>query len=35
MIQPVMTIIIGVVVGAMALSLVSAMYSMFGQGGIG
>ncbi|MBP1706407.1 MAG: putative pilin biosis protein [Chloroflexi bacterium] len=35
MIQPVMTVIIGLVVGVMALSLVSAMYSMFGQGGIG
>jgi type IV pilus assembly protein PilC len=31
MIQPVMTIIIGLVVGLMALSLVSAMYSMYGQ----
>jgi type IV pilus assembly protein PilC len=31
MIQPVMTIVIGVVVGIMALSLVSAMYSMYGQ----
>jgi type IV pilus assembly protein PilC len=32
MIQPVMTIIIGLVVGLMAISLVSAMYSMYGQG---
>jgi type IV pilus assembly protein PilC len=32
MIQPVMTIIIGLVVGLMALSLVSAMYSMYNQG---
>jgi type IV pilus assembly protein PilC len=31
MIQPVMTIIIGLVVGLMALSLVSAMYNMYGQ----
>jgi len=31
MIQPVMTIVIGLVVGLMALSLVSAMYSMYGQ----
>jgi type IV pilus assembly protein PilC len=31
MIQPVMTIVIGLVVGMMALSLVSAMYSMYGQ----
>jgi type IV pilus assembly protein PilC len=30
MIQPVMTIVIGLVVGMMALSLVSAMYSMYG-----
>jgi type IV pilus assembly protein PilC len=32
LIQPVMTIVIGLVVGIMALSLVSAMYSMYGQG---
>jgi type IV pilus assembly protein PilC len=32
LIQPVMTIVIGLVVGVMALSLVSAMYSMYGQG---
>jgi len=32
MIQPVMTIVIGLVVGIMALSLVSAMYSMYSQG---
>jgi type IV pilus assembly protein PilC len=31
MIQPVMTIVIGLVVGLMAISLVSAMYSMYGQ----
>ena len=31
MITPVMTIIIGLVVGLMALSLMSAMYSMYGQ----
>ncbi len=31
MIQPVMTIVIGLVVGLMALSLVSAMYNMYGQ----
>ncbi|MBN1189783.1 MAG: type II secretion system F family protein [Dehalococcoidales bacterium] len=31
MIQPVMTIAIGLVVGLMALSLVTAMYSMYGQ----
>jgi len=31
MIQPAMTIIIGLMVGFMALSLTSAMYSMFGQ----
>lgn len=31
MIQPVMTIVIGLVVGVMALSLVSAMYSMYGN----
>jgi type IV pilus assembly protein PilC len=31
MIQPVMTIVIGLVVGFMALSMVSAMYSMYGQ----
>jgi type IV pilus assembly protein PilC len=30
MIQPVMTVVIGLVVGVMALSLVSAMYSMYG-----
>ena len=34
MIQPVMTIVIGLVVGMMALSLVSAMYSMYGQSGL-
>ena len=33
MIQPVMTIIIGVFVGLMALSLISAMYSIYGQMG--
>ncbi len=33
MIQPVMTIIIGLVVGLMAMSMVSAMYSMYGQMG--
>lgn len=32
LIQPVMTIVIGLVVAVMALSLVSAMYSMYGQG---
>lgn len=32
MIQPVMTIIIGLVVAIMALSMVSAMYSMYNQG---
>lgn len=32
MIQPAMTIVIGLVVGMMCLSLVSAMYSMFSQG---
>jgi type IV pilus assembly protein PilC len=32
LIQPVMTIVIGLVVGLMAISLVSAMYSMFSQG---
>ncbi len=32
MIQPVMTVVIGLVVGIMALSLVSAMYSMYSQG---
>jgi type IV pilus assembly protein PilC len=32
MIQPIMTIGIGLVVGLMALSMVSAMYSMYGQG---
>jgi len=31
LIQPVMTVVIGLVVGLMALSLVSAMYSMYGQ----
>jgi type IV pilus assembly protein PilC len=31
LIQPVMTVVIGLVVGIMALSLVSAMYSMYGQ----
>ena len=31
MIQPVMTVIIGLVVGIMAMSLMSAMYSMYGQ----
>jgi type IV pilus assembly protein PilC len=35
MIQPAMTIVIGLVVGIMALSLVSAMYSMYGQSGLG
>ncbi len=34
MIQPVMTIVIGLVVGLMALSLVTAMYSMYGQTGM-
>jgi type IV pilus assembly protein PilC len=33
MIQPVMTIVIGLVVGLMALSLVSAMYGMYGSMG--
>jgi type IV pilus assembly protein PilC len=33
MIQPVMTIIIGLVVGLMAISMISAMYSMYGQMG--
>jgi type IV pilus assembly protein PilC len=33
MIQPIMTVVIGLVVGAVALSLVSAMYSLY-QGGI-
>ncbi len=32
LIQPVMTLIIGGVIAALALSLVSAMYSMYGQG---
>jgi type IV pilus assembly protein PilC len=32
LIQPVMTIVIGLVVGLMAISLVTAMYSMYGQG---
>jgi len=32
LIQPVMTLIIGLVIGAIALSLVSAMYSIYGQG---
>jgi type IV pilus assembly protein PilC len=32
LIQPVMTIVIGLVVGLIALSLVSAMYSMYGRG---
>jgi type IV pilus assembly protein PilC len=32
MIQPVMTVAIALVVGLMALSMVSAMYSMYGQG---
>jgi type IV pilus assembly protein PilC len=32
MIQPVMTIVIGLVVGLMAITLVSSMYSMYGQG---
>ena len=32
MIQPVMTIFIGLVVGVMALSMMSAMYSIYGQG---
>jgi type IV pilus assembly protein PilC len=34
LIQPVMTIVIGLVVGLIALSLVTAMYSMYSQGGI-
>ena len=33
MIQPMMTVLIGVVVGLMAISLVSGMYSMYGQMG--
>jgi len=32
LIQPAMTIVIGLVVGLMAMSLVSAMYSMYSQG---
>jgi type IV pilus assembly protein PilC len=32
LIQPAMTLIIGLVIGAIALSLVSAMYSIYGQG---
>jgi len=32
LIQPVMTLAIGLVIGALALSLVSAMYSIYGQG---
>jgi type IV pilus assembly protein PilC len=32
LIQPVMTLTIGLVIGALALSLVSAMYSIYGQG---
>ncbi len=32
MIQPIMTVVIGLVVGIMALSLVSAMYAMYNQG---
>ena len=32
LIQPAMTLIIGLVVGVIALSLVSAMYSIYGQG---
>ncbi len=32
LIQPVMTLIIGLVIAALALSLVSAMYSIYGQG---
>ncbi len=32
LIQPVMTLAIGLVIGAIALSLVSAMYSIYGQG---
>jgi len=32
LIQPVMTLIIGLVIGLIAMSLVSAMYSMYGQG---
>jgi type IV pilus assembly protein PilC len=34
MLQPVMTLVIGLVVGTMALSLVSAMYSIYSQGGM-
>jgi type IV pilus assembly protein PilC len=33
LIQPAMTITIGIVVAFIALSLVSAMYSIYGQGG--
>jgi len=33
LIQPAMTLVIGVVVGLVALSLVSAMYSVYGQMG--
>ena len=33
LIQPAMTIIIGIVVAFIALSLVSAMYSIYGQAG--
>ncbi len=32
MIQPVMTIVIGLIVGLVALSLISSMYSMYGEG---
>ena len=32
MIQPVMTLTIGMIIAAMAFSLVSAMYSIYGQG---
>jgi type IV pilus assembly protein PilC len=32
LIQPTMTIIIGLIIGLIALSLSSAMYSMYGQG---
>jgi len=32
MIQPIMTVVIGLVVGLMAMSLVSAMYAMYNQG---
>lgn len=35
MIQPVMTIVIGLVVGLLAISMISAMYSMYGQVGMG